>query len=194
MATPLMWKAFQLHDMLYDKILYIHILSCDIQKETFTETKPKTLAWFCLSTLLYMFWATCTLIFILKSQVFKERIIPNYMCHMYLILVLLGIFSLGLNPITILYGSSIHEEYASRIWKFDRFLRRDTRSTGYAASLPIKALFVAGIKLDNKWTNFWVTAWYFQCLFISRIEKTCSPSPEDGLFGTGTGLHSYLHV
>lgn len=143
MATPLHWKAYQLHEYIYGN-LYCHIVSMDITKEMFKiEKNPKKLFPFFLATGNLFINLFASLYIIVKFS-YAQISMPVYLIIIHTWFATLLILTHGLNYLSYRYGHEFGEDSFAHLFKFDRKLRKSNISVDDSLNVKWIPVVLAG--------------------------------------------------
>lgn len=130
-----MWQAFILNDKLFSIFPYKHIISYNVTIESCQiEVRPRILIPFYVINTITIFYIFVTFLYVIKNKMLKETIFPDYIAYGYITIVLIFLFTIGLNATTITYGRDMHASYLTQLWKFSSTLRRNNRKYAFLSS------------------------------------------------------------
>lgn len=129
MATPLFWKAYQLQNKIYEKILYTHCLSVDVQQEKFnSESRATKLLPFFLSQLNATIHF-CTTLYLRCGYIFSADVFPFYTLLLQIYMFLTNGVCISLNYIGFKSGHSFYCELQNMLVRFSKKLQNEAEAT-----------------------------------------------------------------
>lgn len=145
MATPLIWKAFQIQKALSSIIPWKHPVSMDLSRERYQiESRTKSLIPFYVSVAFLVPQLFFCIYIIFKYFHAKPNNLPISKLLIYVAGVCMVTVILGFYSVIIMYRSELFEGCSNHIFEFDRKIRRDRRPKGYFLKLKLIPLLIRG--------------------------------------------------
>lgn len=162
MATPLMWKSYQILDATYGQLLYPHPFYCHIAIEKFVPSfrRARKFIPFYIGSFLCLLICIFSILLTLKSFA-NPGLYPTYFPFFYLTLSAIAGIDALLNWafVKIVYKST--NSYLNHLLRFDRKVRCDTQNKGYCRNDSIYTVccnhFVAVYKNSEKLDTMGIT-------------------------------------